>query len=563
MVLINKKTRLTMKLLKVSLIVLLTVILLPLVIVIVLFLSADMKEPELIIDPANYTLTDVNDTVFCEDSYLVQDKNTELWELYIKGSRQEKGAKQGVLTKDLMRFQEDVFIDKINEIIPSDSYLSFLRIMLMMFNRNLGEYVEEEYRDEIVAMSAFCTEEYNAIGNPYERQLNYHAAHDIGHTMQQYMLVGCSSFGSWGDNTQDGELIVGRNFDFYVGDDFAKNKLITFAVPDSGYKYASISWAGMVGVLSGMNEKGITVTINAAKGCMPTFSATPISIITREILQYASTTEEALDIAQRRKSFVNESILVGSKSENKCVSIEKTPEVTSLYESGVQDIITTNHYQSEAFVNDPTNVDNIAGSDSKYRYDRMRELLDEKGDIDYKSAIDILRNRYGVGGRDIGVSNEKTLNQSIAHHSVVFCPHDSMFWLSTRPWQSGEFVCYDLRGFFKDGSYPYTIDSLSVGEDEDFMKVDYTRLLEWRSMMDIINEAILEEKHLSDVHLLEDFATKNANHYLTWKLLGDYWATFGEDDRAVQFYNRAVGCEIPYKSDKEKLEQLIKELNDK
>ena len=36
--------------------------------------------------------------------------------------------------------------------------------------------------------------EYDFIGTPYERQLNYHSAHDLGHAMQDYMLVGCSSF---------------------------------------------------------------------------------------------------------------------------------------------------------------------------------------------------------------------------------------------------------------------------------------------------------------------------------------------------------------------------------
>ena len=145
-----------------------------------------------------------------------------------------------------MKYQEDVFIDQIREIIPSDKYLSFLRTFIIIFNRNLGEYIPLEYRNEIVALSEFCTDEYNMIGSPYERQLNYHAAHDIGHTMQQYMLVGCSSFATWDD-----ELIVGRNFDFYVGDNFAKNKVITFATPTKGLRYVSIGWAAMVGVYPG------------------------------------------------------------------------------------------------------------------------------------------------------------------------------------------------------------------------------------------------------------------------------------------------------------------------
>ena len=93
--------------------------------------------------------------------------------------------------------------------------------------------------------------------------------------MQDYMLVGCSSFATWGTQSADSSLLIGRNFDFYVGDAFAENKQVAFYVPEQGYRFASVGWPGMIGVLSGMNETGLTVTINAAKSAVPTGSATP------------------------------------------------------------------------------------------------------------------------------------------------------------------------------------------------------------------------------------------------------------------------------------------------
>lgn len=126
------------------------------------------------------------------------------------------------------------------EIVPSDNYLKFLRFFIVLFNRNLGENVPEEFRDEIYGISLSCTHEYDFIGTPYERQLNYHSAHDLGHAMQDYMLVGCSSFATWGENSADSSLIIGRNFDFYMGDKFAHNKLVSFYQPEQGYKFASV-----------------------------------------------------------------------------------------------------------------------------------------------------------------------------------------------------------------------------------------------------------------------------------------------------------------------------------
>ena len=257
----------------------------------ILYFSADMLTPDYT-PKANGELVQTDSLREYAGNYLRQS-NSGLWELKVSGDAFQRGEAIGKLSSDLLYYQEKVFVDQIREIVPSDNYLKFLRFFIVLFNRNLGKNVPEEFRDEIYGISLSCTHEYDFIGTPYERQLNYHSAHDLGHAMQDYMLVGCSSFATWGENSADSSLIIGRNFDFYMGDKFAHNKLVSFYQPEQGYKFASVGWPGMIGVLSGMNETGLTVTINAAKSDMPTASATPISILTREILQYASTIDEA------------------------------------------------------------------------------------------------------------------------------------------------------------------------------------------------------------------------------------------------------------------------------
>ena len=277
-----------------------------------LYFTADFLQPKVDVDLRSYELIVHSDSLrLCNNDHLLLNEYG-LWEAYISGDAAERGLKYGVLCEDLLIRQEDVFVNQIHEMIPSDFWVDFLHKLIILSNRNMAQHIPQELREEIYAISLSCTDRYNSYGSPYVRQLNYHAAHDIGHAMQEYMLVGCSSFACWAEQSEDGSLIVGRNFDFYVGDDFAKNKMVLFVEPTSGYKFASISWPGMMGVLSGMNEMGLTITINAAKGEIPTSSAMPISLLAREILQYASNIEEAYAIAQEYETFVSESLLIGS-----------------------------------------------------------------------------------------------------------------------------------------------------------------------------------------------------------------------------------------------------------
>ena len=120
-----------------------------------------------------------------------------IWEMKVSGNSFERGYAIGQMSSDLLYYQENVFVEQIRRLIPSDSYLKFLRFFIIMFNRNLGENVDEEYRNEIYGISASCTHEFDAIGTPYERQMQYHSAHDIGHAMQDFMMVGCTSFAAW------------------------------------------------------------------------------------------------------------------------------------------------------------------------------------------------------------------------------------------------------------------------------------------------------------------------------------------------------------------------------
>jgi len=480
--------------------------------------------------------------------------NSGLYEMYSEGRPFERGVIEGKLSEELVKKQEDYFAAQIFKMIPSNFYRHFLKYFIGWFNRDLTDYVLPEYQQEIYGISQSASESYKYIGTKYQRILNYHSAHDIGHALQSMMLVGCTSFGTWGSASQDSTLIIGRNFDFYVGDDFAKNKIVSFNNPSTGYKFMSVTWGGFIGVVSGMNEKGLTVTINAAKSDVPTGAATPVSLVAREIIQYAKNINEAVKIAKKRKMFVAESFLIGSAIDNKAVLIEKTPDSIAIYDPNNNEILCTNHFQSKEFYSSEKNKEQMAENATIYRYKRLNQLVAQNGKNSVQKTINILRDFRGIDNADIGLGNEKAVNQFIAHHSIVFEPQKLLVWVSTAPWQMGQFVCYDLKNIFALSGLK---TNREIYEPQFAVAADnfiYTpRFLNFENFRNNIQIARNGGAIISD-----SVVAQNPTLYISYVVAGDYSYKKKDYKKALQYYKKALSLEIASTGERRHVEDMIK-----
>lgn len=491
-----------------------------------------------------------------------------LWEMYVQGDGFERGVIEGKLNKELAEKQEIAFVNQIKKMIPSQGMLHYLKFFVSFFNRNLDEHIPQEYKEEIYGESLYASDAFDFIAPSYYRMLNYHAAHDIGHALQdKNMTVGCTAFGVWGNRSADSTLLIGRNFDFYVGDEFAENKLINFVVPEKGYKLMMVSWAGMIGTVSGMNEKGLTVTINASKSEIPTSAATPISLVAREILQYAKNIEEAYAIAKKRKTFVSESIFIGSQSDNRTATIEKTPSKTELYDPQQNNyLICANHYQGAAFLTDVINRENIEKSSSNYRLQHLTQLLQVHPVMDVPMVASILRDQTGLNGKNIGRGNEKSLNQLIAHHSVIFKPAKLQVWISTNPFQLGPYICYDLNRVFQlaptlSAKTEIYEKQLNLPADPFLHSGEWKKFKAYKQMKEAFQFAHRYQLNpeLSE-QLIRDFINCNPEYFETYVILGTYFHDKGDKKQALHFYNEALTKEVTTVQDKEFIQEKINEL---
>ena len=496
----------------------------------------------------------------------LQKNEFGLWEMYVEGNAYERGKAHGILCKELIAWQEAVFVKQIRQLVPNESYLRFLNYGLLYFNKDLDEHIPTEYLQEIYGVSEAHPDSFDFIGEKYARILNYHAAHDIGHAMQQYMLVGCTSFSAWSSYTADSQLILGRNFDFYAGDDFARNKVVSFFRPDSGYKFMTVSWPGFIGAVSGMNEHGLALTINASAGNPPLSTRTPIALLTREILQYARNINEAVAIARKRQTFVSESILLASADDGRSIIIEKSPDTLGIYTPPGARLSCSNHYQSAAFATEENHLDNMSNSDSPYRLARMNELQDQHAAMNVQAAADILRNRDGLFGSAIGLGNQKSVNQLICHHSVIIKPQERKIWVSAPPYNLGSYVCYDLRTVFNRMAEAQERSTFfereqNIAPDPFLYSAEYKRYELFRQMRPLL---LFFTQH-PDVPqptatFFERFEAANPSWYHTHVMLGDYYAARNEKEKAIKAYQRALKLEFASKGEKERTTQKLQKL---
>jgi isopenicillin-N N-acyltransferase like protein len=488
-----------------------------------------------------------------------------LWEEYVEGEAFERGVITGKLEKELLYTQELAFVDQIHRLVPNDNYLSFLGLFTRVFNRNLEENVREENKLEIYGESYSAPQEFEYISPAYDRMLNYHAAHDIGHALQSLALVGCTSFAVWDGHTSDSSMIIGRNLDFYLGDKFSEDKIVYFCNPKEGHKFAMITWAGFMGCVSGMNDKGLTVTINAAKSDVPNGATTPISLLAREILQYAGNIDEAFAIAKKRKTFVCETLMIGSAADHRTALIEKSIAKTVLLNTDTNYILCTNHYQSAEFKDDANNRENIRTSASMYRFNRLEELLNRYPKLDYQAAAEMLRDQRGVNDQNIGMGNEKALNQLISHHGIVFQPEKLRFWVSANPYQLGEFVCYDLNKVFAEapgmkGNKLLSDTALAVAPDSFLYSPDWKNFLQWREYKQQTKDAVKKNSFIPDEAAFEKkMIAANPQFWETYYWLGEYYASQKKNDKAVLLWRTALSKEINDLHEREAIEKRITE----
>jgi hypothetical protein len=163
-------------------------------------------------------------------------------------------------------------------------------------------------------------------------------------------LGGCSTLFIGPERSSTGGPLFGRNLDWPPFGPLHEYTLVVVYRPEGKLAFASITYPGMIGVFSGMNEKGLALadlTVTDSKDGSPKLDVkgTPYTLALRRVLEECSTVEEAEKLIRSFKRTTRQNIAICDR--NTGAVFEVTPKTVAVRKPAEGVCACTNHFRIE------------------------------------------------------------------------------------------------------------------------------------------------------------------------------------------------------------------------
>jgi len=368
-------------------------------------------------------------------------------QLLLFGSPYNRGVEHGRLTSDLIYKQEKELNKMFKSFFPTKIYQQVFIVALSRWFYGIEKYFDSWMLKEIQGVSEHSSTEFNDLADPFTRQVAYHGLHEVGQVFADVENIdfGCTVLGINYKNN----WVIGRNFDFEAGRIFDEEKVMKWVFPNEGYPYLSVIWAGMVGVVTGVNQNGIYVSINAAGSSDLVRYGTPSTLVLTKVLQFAKDYSQAIEIIKNSQIFITDIFTLVDAKNKKAFRIEKSPKYTEVKELK-ENFAITNHLLSNRWTDDKVNAFRMKKFTTMNRLKKAEALLGSIKDKNFTSANDVELTLLGFL-RDKGpvLGDRNSIDALIATHSVIYNAAQNTIYVSKGPSLVGEFIGFDLIRSFK------------------------------------------------------------------------------------------------------------------
>lgn len=249
----------------------------------------------------------------------------ELPVLHLAGTYEEMGRQYGALAGRMIRQN----LQRTEQVLslPGMPEGTGVLVLRKAWER-LRPHVPQRYLDEMAAISQGACDAGVALSvsdlefitaatnlDMYKREerlaelLGDEAVEGLDQTGGQ-PTMSCTMLAVWGSRTVDGKLFSHRNLDWLSQTGMHHERLVTVYRPEGKTAFVTMGYAGVIGALAGMNEKGITLSEVGAFSVSEELDGTPWTLTARRVLEESSELQDAVAIIQDAKHTLGYNYLI-------------------------------------------------------------------------------------------------------------------------------------------------------------------------------------------------------------------------------------------------------------
>jgi isopenicillin-N N-acyltransferase like protein len=394
----------------------------------------------------------------------------KILEVRLAGTPEQIGHQHGRLLYPQMIENEGTLYAQFSHYVPFAPARWLIMDLSRIEFRSVDKGMTSDRRREVAAQAmAFSPDPFDDTLPTYHRFIFLQSLYDIALSFEHSPLLGCSSFALTGDAAAEGHVILARNFDFEAGPVFDEKKAVFLVREEGRIPYASVSWPGLIGVMTGMNAEGLALVVHGGRAREPRAVGEPVVHTMRELLAAARTTREAVAILEKKEPMVSHILLIADASGDVAIA-ERAPGAPLHIRRGSGKVPLTNHFEGP-LANDPANRSIETITSTRPRRLRLDELLANlpKG-ASVEQIVGVLRDRKGLGGTPLALGNRRALDALIATHSVVMDATARVLWVSEGPHLVGRYLRFDLARLLDPSFTPAPGEQVHDLPPDDILK---------------------------------------------------------------------------------------------
>jgi hypothetical protein len=334
--------------------------------------------------------------------------------LHVEGAPAEMGEQHGALLKEHIQANLKSVLAAAMEMGKEMGMADPMPMVDMLWTQ-LAANTPPEYLEEMKGLA-------DGAGVEVKELQRMVAVVEAGEIMRT-----CSSFCVWGKATADGKMYQSRNLDYTMDGGLQDHFMLLVAKPQGKLAFVSPSYAGLVGVVSGMNEKGIAVgEIGAgASEAERNFNGTPMPFLLRRVLETCDSAEKAAAIFETASRTAGYNFVFGDPGNQTARACETSSKYFAVYRD--------NTPQEQAIAGNLAQPDCLFRAEGVCDQKRIQETKhDTVGQCKrYQIMGKAIRADYGKidSAKAIDIAKAAAMNENL--HSIIYCNSDRELWVAS------------------------------------------------------------------------------------------------------------------------------------